>query len=58
MNPPSASRMPGLLAYDDMRALDIIGPLDVFGAMRLPRKIRRMSFTSSAPYSLRSTGGI
>ena len=32
MNPPAASSAIGLLAYDDMQALDLTGPLDVFGA--------------------------
>lgn len=32
MNPPPASRTIGLLAYNDMQALDLTGPLDVFGA--------------------------
>lgn len=32
MNPPSPIKTIGLLAYDDMQALDLTGPLDVFGA--------------------------
>lgn len=32
MNPPSPLKTIGLLAYDDMQALDLTGPLDVFGA--------------------------
>lgn len=32
MNPPASPRTLGLLAYDDMQALDLVGPLDVFGA--------------------------
>lgn len=32
MNPPASTRTIGLLAYDDMQALDLTGPLDVFGA--------------------------
>ena len=32
MNPPPMSRAIGLLAYGDMQALDLAGPLDVFGA--------------------------
>jgi transcriptional regulator GlxA family with amidase domain len=31
MNPPFPDRTVGLLAYDDMQALDLTGPLDVFG---------------------------
>ncbi|HEV7123694.1 MAG TPA: GlxA family transcriptional regulator [Rhodanobacter sp.] len=31
MNTPSSTRTIGLLAYDDMQALDLVGPLDVFG---------------------------
>ena len=32
MNPSSSIKAIGLLAYDDMQALDLTGPLDVFGA--------------------------
>lgn len=32
MNPPSPIKTIGLLAYDNMQALDLTGPLDVFGA--------------------------
>lgn len=32
MNPPPFVKTIGLLAYDDMQALDLSGPLDVFGA--------------------------
>lgn len=32
MNPPSPVKTIGLLGYDDMQALDLTGPLDVFGA--------------------------
>jgi transcriptional regulator GlxA family with amidase domain len=32
MNPPSSTKAIGLLAYADMQALDLTGPLDVFGA--------------------------
>ncbi|MDE1895305.1 MAG: GlxA family transcriptional regulator [Xanthomonadaceae bacterium] len=32
MNSPSPIKTIGLLAYDDMQALDLAGPLDVFGA--------------------------
>ena len=32
MNVPSTIKTIGLLAYDDMQALDLVGPLDVFGA--------------------------
>lgn len=32
MNAPASTRTIGLLAYDDMQALDLTGPLDVFGA--------------------------
>jgi transcriptional regulator GlxA family with amidase domain len=32
MQPPAPNRTIGLLAYDDMQALDLTGPLDVFGA--------------------------
>lgn len=32
MNARSAVKVIGLLAYDDMQALDLVGPLDVFGA--------------------------
>lgn len=32
MNPPPLVKTIGLLAYDDMQALDLSGPLDVFGA--------------------------
>lgn len=31
MNPPFPVKTVGLLAYDDMQALDLTGPLDVFG---------------------------
>ncbi|HET6432668.1 GlxA family transcriptional regulator [Dyella sp.] len=31
MTSPSSTRSIGLLAYDDMQALDLVGPLDVFG---------------------------
>ena len=31
MNTPSPTKTIGLLAYDDMQALDLAGPLDVFG---------------------------
>ncbi|HEV2621765.1 MAG TPA: GlxA family transcriptional regulator [Frateuria sp.] len=31
MNVPPSIRTIGLLAYDDMQALDLVGPLDVFG---------------------------
>lgn len=32
MNTPASTRTIGLLSYDDMQALDLTGPLDVFGA--------------------------
>lgn len=32
MNPHTSTKTIGLLAYDDMQALDLAGPLDVFGA--------------------------
>lgn len=32
MNPSASIKTIGLLAYDDMQALDLTGPLDVFGA--------------------------
>ena len=31
MSTPSPTKTIGLLAYDDMQALDLAGPLDVFG---------------------------
>lgn len=49
MNPPSPSKAIGLLAYDDMQALDLSGPLDVFGAAN--------AFASGMPpYSLHVIG--
>ena len=32
MNPQASVRTIGLLAYEDMQAIDLVGPLDVFGA--------------------------
>jgi len=49
MNPPPTSRTIGLLAYDDMQALDLTGPLDVFGAANALA-------TGSPPYELHVIG--
>lgn len=49
MNLPPASRTIGLLAYDDMQALDLTGPLDVFGAANALA-------AGNPPYELHVTG--
>lgn len=45
MSPYSSTKSIGLLAYDDMQALDLTGPLDVFGAANALA-------TRGAPYEL------
>ena len=49
MNPPFQAKAIGLLAYDDMQALDLAGPLDVFGAANALA-------TGTPPYNLHVIG--
>src|SRR5690348_3261890 len=49
MNAPSHARTIGLLAYDDMQALDLAGPLDVFG-------VANALATGNPPYELHVIG--